>query len=223
MNMKLYLDNMYTTPAKESGKYISVISCGTYENVSQFQTARPDGRIDYQLIYIKDGTMVVTTKKGKSILGAGDIILFRPHEMQDYRSDGDNYASYCYIHFSGTGTEGKWLADFTQIEPEKGKEISRLLRSELTFSDNVAQKNNGNYIKYGVPVAGGIATNAIAKSLGAGGALSGAAGAVAVAAVYPIAKSYSEDVAKKQKSTMLDAYIAQLQLCKKKIEVIIQE
>ena len=153
------------------------------------------------------GKLSEKTKSGKMNINHANIVLDKT----------------ALVWFSGTGTEGKWLAGFTQMEPEKGKEISRLLRSELTFSDNVAQKNNGNYIKYGVPVAGGIAANAIAKSLGAGGALSGAAGAVAVAAVYPIAKSYSEDVAKKEKSTMLDAYIAQLQLCKKKIEVIIQE
>lgn len=111
INMELYLANMTTTPAEESDKYISVTSCGTYENVSQFKIVRPEGRLDYQLIYVKDGTMIVTTKKGKSILGAGDIILFRPHEMQDYRSDGDNCASYCYIHFSGTGL-GEMLSFF---------------------------------------------------------------------------------------------------------------
>lgn len=153
------------------------------------------------------GKLSDKTKSGKMDISYANIILDKS----------------ALIWFSGIGSEGKWLADFSQAEPEKGKEISRLLRSELTFSDNVPQKNNGRYIKYGVPVVGGVAANAIAKSLGAGGALSGAAGAVAVAAVYPVAKSYSEDVAKKEKSAMLDAYIAQLQLCKKKIEVIIQE
>lgn len=152
------------------------------------------------------GKLSDNTRSGKMDINHANIILDKS----------------ALVWFSGAGTEGKWLADFSQAEPEKGKEISRLLRSELTFSDNIAQKNNANYIKYGVPVAGGIAANAIAKSLGAGGALSGAAGAAAMAAMYPVAKSYSEDVAKKEKSIMLDAYITQLQLCKKKIEAIIE-
>lgn len=153
------------------------------------------------------GKLSEKTKSGKMNVNHANVIL-------------DKNA---LVWFSGLGTEGKWLAKFTRNNEEKGKEISRLLRSELAFSDNISKKNNGKYIKYGAPIASGIAANAIAKSFGAGGALSGAAGTVAMAAVYPIAKSYSEDIAKKEKSTMLDEYIAQLQPCKKKIEAIINE
>ncbi len=127
------------------------------------------------------------------------------------------------IWFSGTGVEGKWLADYKLAEPEKGKEISEVLHNELSFFDNATQNNGGNYIKYGVPVAGGIAVGAIAKTLGVGGPLARTLGAGAVAAaMYPIAKGYSEDATRKSKNAVVDAYIEQLQQCKGKIEKILE-
>ena len=100
--MKLFLEGNYTTPERESKKYIEVSSCGCYENITHFCTLRENGRIDYQLIYVKDGKMQVNTKSEKYVLNAGDIILYRPGVMQNYYSDGDSVTFY-YIHFTGTG------------------------------------------------------------------------------------------------------------------------
>lgn len=102
--MKLFLERNYTTPERESQKYIEVSSCGCYESIPRFRIMRKNGRIDYQLIYVKSGKMKVNTEKKKYILNAGDIILYRPGVMQNYYSDGDDVTFY-YIHFSGTGVQ----------------------------------------------------------------------------------------------------------------------
>ena len=102
MIMKFFLADNYSNPEKESTKYIEVSNCGCYENITQFCTLRENGRIDYQLIYVKEGKMKVKTQTQKYELSAGDIILYRPGVMQHYYSDGDNVTFY-YIHFTGTG------------------------------------------------------------------------------------------------------------------------
>ena len=84
-----------------SDRYICVNNFGFYENIDNMDLRREKGRLDYQLIYVKEGKMKVNTKSDKYVLNAGDIILYRPGVMQNYYSDGDSVTFY-YIHFTGT-------------------------------------------------------------------------------------------------------------------------
>jgi AraC-like DNA-binding protein len=90
-----------------SDKYISVNNYGYYEDISTINVIREQGRVDYQLIYIKSGAMLVGNEK--ILLGKGNICLFRPKETQIYRN-ADVPTTYFWIHFSGS--EVKQMLDF---------------------------------------------------------------------------------------------------------------
>lgn len=86
---------------------IAVYSCGNYRFISRQEmvTLRPAGRVDYQLIYVSEGSAEFE-KEGRLIeLGAGSLILYRPLEPQKYYYYAKNTPELYWVHFSGTGVE----------------------------------------------------------------------------------------------------------------------
>lgn len=79
---------------------ININSCGELILKNGTHILRPNGRKDYQLIYIYAGNCVV--KKDGCIFYAkkDDVILYKPDETQDYHFTEDNSHTY-YIHFNG--------------------------------------------------------------------------------------------------------------------------
>ena len=94
-----------------SDRYISVNNFGYCEDVTDMRIHRPNGRLDYQLIYLKHGELLVESKGREYALAAGDICLFRPGEAQIYRSGG-RPTTYFWIHF--TGREPERMLSFFQ-------------------------------------------------------------------------------------------------------------
>lgn len=87
-----------------SNNYISVNNFGYYEDITDIKTYRESGRVDYQLIYVKRGRLIVGKNGNEHILSEGRICLFRPGEAQIYRGNGDA-TTYFWIHFSGCEAE----------------------------------------------------------------------------------------------------------------------
>ena len=69
-----------------SDKYISVNNYGYYEDATFVNVLRKQGRVDYQLIYIKSGEILFEMDGEEVILEKGNICLFRPGEAQIYRN-----------------------------------------------------------------------------------------------------------------------------------------
>ena len=84
-----------------SEKYICVNNLGYYENLTNVQTRRERGRVDYQMIYIKSGAVTIHEEGGDRYIGAGEVCLFRPLEAQIY-SIGHVPTAFFWIHFSGS-------------------------------------------------------------------------------------------------------------------------
>ena len=62
----------------------------------------PAGRKDYHFVYIVDGTMFFEVGGKRVMLGAGNVVFYRPGEAQLYGSyEGEN-VSYYWAHFSGS-------------------------------------------------------------------------------------------------------------------------
>ena len=83
-----YLHNSLTDMVDESRSLI-VTSCGYYRvhSRSVVSTERPQGRRDYQLLYIAKGKgyFYFDGPDGKeTIITEGNMILFRPGEIQYY-------------------------------------------------------------------------------------------------------------------------------------------
>jgi len=86
---------------------IYVYSCGNYRFISRKEmvTLRPNGRIDYQLIYVAKGKADFEKNGIRKELPAGTLILYRPLEPQKYYYYAKNTPELFWIHFSGYGAE----------------------------------------------------------------------------------------------------------------------
>lgn len=97
---------MVLSTEKTSNDFLSLNSCGIqYLGELNCNQKRPNGRIDYHILYIYDGKCTVHEKNTKTVAYAGDMILYKPREMQHYTFDGADKTVSCYIHFSGTMCE----------------------------------------------------------------------------------------------------------------------
>lgn len=89
-----------------SNDYLSVNSCGIcrlYDNDAG--SFRPNGRVDYHLLYIAEGCCYVTVNGETKEAPAGAVVVYLPNQPQDYRFyKKDKSVSY-FIHFSGTACQ----------------------------------------------------------------------------------------------------------------------
>lgn len=110
--MTMRLDAFYRTGAMAAeDEYIRVSNCGYYQDlVEEKGTNRPDGRCDWQLIYILSGRMACVIDGKETEFSSGDVLLYPPFMPQIYRSTKGTRLSYAWIHFSGTGVR-KILSD----------------------------------------------------------------------------------------------------------------
>ncbi len=95
---------------KDKSKPLIVGSCGTYHLYTQkkLPTYRPKGRVDYQLLYIASGKAhFFFNEEEETILTSGNMIVYRPKEMQKYVYYGEDQTEVYWIHF--TGSEAKEL------------------------------------------------------------------------------------------------------------------
>lgn len=87
-----------------SKKYICVNNFGYCEDRTNMRIRRERGRVDYQLIYVKCGELIIHENERTVTMGAGDICLFRPGEAQLY-SIYHIPTAFFWIHFSGSEAE----------------------------------------------------------------------------------------------------------------------
>lgn len=83
------------------------INCVGYTvlNSDASPTYRPEGRRDYQLIFIKSGSGRFEFEKKQYKISANNIILYRPKEPQIYDFNTGTKAEFYWIHFGGTNAE----------------------------------------------------------------------------------------------------------------------
>ncbi len=91
---------------KTSENYLHINNCGVGNtNGRDSRCHRPVGRVDYQLIYVLEGTCTVSVADTEIIAEKGSVILYRPNEPQKYCFCGKDNSCYCYIHFTGSGCD----------------------------------------------------------------------------------------------------------------------
>lgn len=97
---------MYYLNEKISTEFIELNECGKdILSDRDYNTVRPNGRVDYHILYIFHGNCYVTIKSKDYLAPAGSIILFHPNEKQKYSFLATDQSISYYIHFSGTGCE----------------------------------------------------------------------------------------------------------------------
>ena len=84
---------------------VHINSCGYNlfnPNINRVQISRPRGRLDYQMIYIQEGSGEFLLNNRNQILSKGTLVLFRPHTPQVYSFFNDETTLAYFVHFTGT-------------------------------------------------------------------------------------------------------------------------
>lgn len=88
---------------QDKTKSLFITSCGTYRlrTIPSFRTVRPNGRSDYQILYVASGKVTLSIGNDDYEVAAGNMILYHPHEEQNYAYSGNDNAEVYWIHFTG--------------------------------------------------------------------------------------------------------------------------
>lgn len=103
-----YLNNSHID-FKDKSKPLIVGSCGTYRLYTRpkLPTYRPRGRLDFQIIYISAGAahFHFDTPENETIVTAGNMVVFRPKELQKYEYYAADQTEAYWVHFTGSNVK----------------------------------------------------------------------------------------------------------------------
>lgn len=86
---------------------LKINNCGYYRihDGPSVRTTYPQGRNDYQLIYIVAGKGDFYFKNGKKVIDKGNMVLYRPGEPQIYTYHAADKVEVYWVHFTGSQVE----------------------------------------------------------------------------------------------------------------------
>lgn len=107
----MYANTAYIDKSKDGEKNLSVplaVTCGGYYKIDTgtMKTERPQGREDFQLLYVAEGTAYFVFNGLKQAVTKGNVILFRPNEPQMYYYHENDIPEVYWVHFTGYGVDG---------------------------------------------------------------------------------------------------------------------
>ena len=98
-----YLHGLFSDTADTSAP-LSVTACGYYRVHSRpvVSTERPDGRRDYQLLYIAKGRGHFYFGGKERVVTEGNMVLYRPNQPQIYYYYAEDKTEVYWVHFTGS-------------------------------------------------------------------------------------------------------------------------
>lgn len=96
MNSK---EQAFYTSDIEPDRYLRVNSCGFQRNTC-FRLLRENGRSDYHILLITEGSVEAEYDNKMYTLKNGNILIYEPGEKQRYSWEKDS--AYLWLHFNGT-------------------------------------------------------------------------------------------------------------------------
>ena len=98
-----YLHDSFTDLIDLS-KPLIVTCCGCYRihTMPVFLTERPQGRMDYQLLYIASGKAHFFIQGREHVINEGSMVLYHPGEAQKYFYYASDKTEVYWIHFTGS-------------------------------------------------------------------------------------------------------------------------
>lgn len=108
LNISGSLEENSEVPVLDRERELLVSSCGHYKLLhrQRFTTVRPQGRPDYQLLYVAGGCAEFSTAAGTGTVAEGGAVLYRPGEPQQYTYELADRPDVYWIHFFGRDIEG---------------------------------------------------------------------------------------------------------------------
>ena len=103
----MYSNRACLSEKNDFSQPLTVKSCGYYRTYTKPYgvSNRPNGRSDYQLIYVVSGKIHFTFDNKKQVLSAGHMVLYRPGEPQYYQRYAEDKPEAYWLHFSGNDVE----------------------------------------------------------------------------------------------------------------------
>ena len=82
-------------------------SCGICRlyTLDKRPTNRPNGRLDYQILYVAAGKAYFMINGKERIVESGNMVIYRPKEPQLYYYHAVDQTEVCWIHFTGNDVE----------------------------------------------------------------------------------------------------------------------
>lgn len=74
-------------------------------SAQKFFTTRPEGREDYQLLYVADGRVYFEFDGQRQTIEKGNMVLYWPGESQYYEMFSSEQAEFYWVHFTGYDVE----------------------------------------------------------------------------------------------------------------------
>lgn len=96
----------------ETDRFLYINDFGYCKDHAKMSIRRKEGRLDYQLIYVSSGALIIHENGKKRTLKGGDVCLYRPGEPQIYSINGELTTHY-WILFTGCEVE-KMLSFFKE-------------------------------------------------------------------------------------------------------------
>lgn len=106
---------------------------------------------------------------------------------------------------------GRWLMQYSEEEPEKGRLIHRILLENMEFIEIPLQKDMTDMLNYAVPLAGaaaGLGLSHLFRVKAIGQAISTI---VPAAVLYPSMKTLGENIKKQESMERIEQYLSQLE------------
>lgn len=165
------MSSPYTRCSIESASAPLIVNCaGQLTSALPFATDMPYGRLDYYLMYIKDGSLTVDMPSGKTRVTAGQVLIFEPRYHYSYSFDGGELAYY-WCHFTGSDAAAflsdlgfsplpalldigrdvgvserfeKLFAAFSEEAPFRGRVLASILEALLLSIAKICSKHKKN-------------------------------------------------------------------------------
>ena len=97
-------NQMISTGYMDLTDYLIVNCCGYEKYVTRStKTFREQGLADYQIIYMVKGKGHFRIGDNMEEVTAGQLVLFRPHEVQQYAYQSEESPQLYWVHFTGYG------------------------------------------------------------------------------------------------------------------------
>lgn len=101
-NLSVYTKSSNDEGREENSSNIIINSCGLFMNFHKdLQVNRPNGRKDYQIIYVYDGKGYFYINDTMHTVEKGNIVLYKPHEPQLYNYLIEDSPKVLWVHFTG--------------------------------------------------------------------------------------------------------------------------
>lgn len=105
LNGAFYNDSEIDTPIYTEPLFVTSAGHHTIISQKEFQTIRPYGRRDYQILYVNKGKLFYYIDNVEYCCEENSILIYRPFEPQFYEYRLEDNSDICWIHFSGNNVD----------------------------------------------------------------------------------------------------------------------